>query len=213
MANIFEVFTSGIKKSVAQPASQPGDVFPSGTILQYAGSTPPTNWLFCDGTAVSRTTFATLFGVIGTTYGPGDGSTTFNLPDLRDRVPVGKSGTKALGSTGGLATVSLTAAQNGAHSHGGVSGSNNQDHSHDMAHDHPLQVASSGGAGTTYAFGAAVGTVTDVGGGGAGSPIKMKNGNTGGASAGHTHNISSDGSGTAHENMPPYVAVNHMIKT
>lgn len=61
-------------------------------------------WLLCDGQAVSRVTYAVLFGILGTTYGSGDGSTTFNVPDLRERVPIGKSGTKALGSTGGSAT-------------------------------------------------------------------------------------------------------------
>lgn len=56
---------------------------PSGAIQVFAMSTPPTGWLSCDGSAVSRTTYATLYGLIGTLYGSGDGSTTFNLPDLR----------------------------------------------------------------------------------------------------------------------------------
>ncbi len=59
----------------------PGGV-PPGTVLPYAGSTAPTYYLMCDGSAVSRTTYAALFAVIGTTFGTGDGSTTFNLPDL-----------------------------------------------------------------------------------------------------------------------------------
>lgn len=66
-----------------------GDTFPIGAISEYAGATAPTNWLICDGSAISRTTYADLFNVIGTTYGVGDGSTTFNLPDLRGKVPVG----------------------------------------------------------------------------------------------------------------------------
>lgn len=56
---------------------------PSGAIQAFAMSTPPTGWLSCDGSAVSRTTYATLYGLVGTLYGSGDGSTTFNLPDLR----------------------------------------------------------------------------------------------------------------------------------
>lgn len=56
---------------------------PAGTVIQYAGTTAPAGFLACDGTAVSRTTYATLFSAIGTTYGTGNGSTTFNLPDLR----------------------------------------------------------------------------------------------------------------------------------
>jgi microcystin-dependent protein len=62
---------------------------PSGTIVAFAGSTAPNGYLIADGSAVSRTTYATLFAVIGTTYGTGDGSTTFNLPDLRGRTAVG----------------------------------------------------------------------------------------------------------------------------
>lgn len=65
-------------------------------------------WLLCNGQAVSRTTHSALFGALGGTFGTGDGSTTFNVPDLRDRFPIGVSGTKALGSTGGAATVDAT---------------------------------------------------------------------------------------------------------
>lgn len=63
---------------------------PIGTVNAYAGSTAPTGWLLCAGQAVSRTTYADLFAVISTTYGNGDGSTTFNLPDLRGRYVAGK---------------------------------------------------------------------------------------------------------------------------
>lgn len=62
---------------------------PTGAVYMYGGVTPPSGWLICDGSAVARTTYADLFGVIGTLYGSGDGSSTFNLPDLRGRVPVG----------------------------------------------------------------------------------------------------------------------------
>ncbi len=85
-------------------------VHESGVIQMYAGAAAPTGWLLCDGSAVSRTTYATLFAVIGTTYGVGDGSTTFNLPDMRGRMPVGK-GTNAavdtLGDNEGFATANL----------------------------------------------------------------------------------------------------------
>lgn len=108
----------------------------SGTIVPFGGSTVPTDWLLCAGQAVSRTTYATLFGIIASTYGAGNGSTTFNLPDLRGRVPSGKDdmgGTAAsrltstggvvgttLGATGGTQTHTLTTAQLPAHSHSGV---------------------------------------------------------------------------------------------
>lgn len=81
-----------------------GDPVPTGQITAFGGAAAPTGWLLCDGTAVSRTTFAALFAVLGTAYGVGDGSTTFNLPDLRQRFPMGKaaSGTgSTLGGTGG----------------------------------------------------------------------------------------------------------------
>lgn len=75
-----------------------------GSIIPYAAASAPSGWLLCDGSAVSRSTYADLFAVISTTYGSGDGSTTFNLPDLRGRFPLGKAsaGTGAtLGATGG----------------------------------------------------------------------------------------------------------------
>lgn len=75
-----------------------------GTITAFAGATAPVGWLLCDGSAVSRSTYADLFAVMSTAYGAGDGSTTFNLPDLRQRFPLGKaaSGTgSSLGDTGG----------------------------------------------------------------------------------------------------------------
>ena len=70
--------------------------FPTGSVIPYAGASAPSatlsgvvGWLLSDGSAVSRTTYATLFAVVGTTYGAGDGSTTFNVPDLRGRAPIG----------------------------------------------------------------------------------------------------------------------------
>lgn len=61
----------------------------TGMVMAFAGSRPPAGWLMCDGSAVSRTTYAVLFAAIGTMYGAGDGSTTFNLPNLIGRVPLG----------------------------------------------------------------------------------------------------------------------------
>lgn len=76
-----------------------------GTIVSFGGATAPAGWILCNGAAVSRIAYADLFGVVGTTYGVGDGSTTFNLPDLRGRVPVGQDTTQTefdvLGEVGG----------------------------------------------------------------------------------------------------------------
>ena len=93
-----------------------------GFIIQYASSTPPDGWLLCDGSAVSRTIYAALFSVIGTTHGSGDGSTTFNLPDLRGRVAVGAGQGSGLtnriaGSRGGAETHTLTTSEMPSHNH------------------------------------------------------------------------------------------------
>lgn len=97
-----------------------GDTLPIGSIMPYTKATAPTNWLICDGSAVSRLDYSQLFAVIGTTYGAGDGSTTFNLPDLRGRVAVGKSSDAefdTLGETGGEKTHSLTINEMPSHNH------------------------------------------------------------------------------------------------
>lgn len=82
--------------------------FLTGDLKISARDTVPDGWLNCDGAAVNRTTYQALFMAIGTTYGVGDGSTTFNVPDMRDRFPVGSSGTKAVGSTGGSTSMAHT---------------------------------------------------------------------------------------------------------
>src|SRR3954466_4652007 len=91
--------------------------FPAGTVLSFAGAAAPSGWLMCDGSLVNRTTYAALFAVIGTTYSVGDGSTTFGLPDARQKHILGKaaSGTgSTLGSSGGAIDHTHTGA---AHSH------------------------------------------------------------------------------------------------
>lgn len=98
-----------------------GDTYPIGSITAFAGSTIPANWLLCNGQAISRTDYSELFAVVGTTYGAGDGSTTFNLPDLRGRVAVGVDSTDAnldsLGKTYGEKEVALSINQIPAHTH------------------------------------------------------------------------------------------------
>lgn len=81
---------------------------PTGSVMMWTTGTAPTGWVLCDGAAINRTTFAALFAVIGTTFGAGDGSTTFNVPDMRGRVPVGlgtHADVNALGDNDGEATV------------------------------------------------------------------------------------------------------------
>lgn len=94
---------------------------PVGAQLPFGGSTPPEGWLLCDGSAVSRTDYADLFAVIGTSYGAGDGSTTFNLPDKRGRVSVGKNASDAdfatVGKDGGEKKHKLTVNEMPSHAH------------------------------------------------------------------------------------------------
>lgn len=87
-----------------------------GEMRMYGGSAAPAGWLLCDGSAVSRATYADLFAVLGTNYGAGDGSTTFNLPDLRGRVPVGKGTHADIGALGDNDGVTL-ANRRPAHRH------------------------------------------------------------------------------------------------
>ena len=109
-------------KILTQPS---GDTLPIGSIAQFGGENAPTNWLFCNGQAVSRETYAELFSVIGTTYGDGDGSTTFNLPDFSSRSPMGvgtgtdgtNSETTTLGQEKGEYTHQLTVHAMPSHNH------------------------------------------------------------------------------------------------
>ena len=90
---------------------------PAGIVMPFAGSVAPNGWLLCDGSAVSRSEYADLFTAIGTTYGDGDGSTTFNVPDLSGKVVIGVSDNHALGSTGGEESHTLTESELPAHVH------------------------------------------------------------------------------------------------
>jgi microcystin-dependent protein len=102
----------------------------TGTILAWTDTSVPSGFLECDGSAVSRSTYSGLFAVIGTTYGAGNGSTTFDLPDLQDNVPVGKSGTKSLASVGGANTVAATGNVGGSTANATLSTAQLASHSH-----------------------------------------------------------------------------------
>jgi microcystin-dependent protein len=117
--------TSNIQTQIDGVASSP-----TASVIAYAGSSAPSGWLLCDGAAISRTTYSTLFAAISTVYGVGDGSTTFELPDLKGRVIAGKESSDTrltsggsginggtLGSTGGTETHTLLTAEMPAHTH------------------------------------------------------------------------------------------------
>lgn len=120
-----------------------GTALPPGIIVPFAASNPPAGWLICDGVAVSRSTYNSLFSIIGTTYGVGDGSTTFNIPDLRRMFIRGVDATRSVGS--------IEQDQNKSHSHtGSISSAGNHFHSAstsigaDGNHSHIGSTSSSG---------------------------------------------------------------------
>lgn len=99
-----------------------GDTVPIGTIMPYSGSEEPVNWITCDGRELNRFEYEDLFTIIGTTYGEGDGSTTFNIPNLKGKIPVGFDSEdgdfNAVGKTGGEKTHTLTIEEMPKHRHG-----------------------------------------------------------------------------------------------
>lgn len=122
---------------------------PSGAIMQFAGASVPAGWLLCNGEPVSRTTYANLFAAIGTAYGVGNNTTTFNLPNLKGKIPVGMDVAvpifNALNNTGGTTGVTLGVANLPQHNHG----LNN--HAHTLSHGHPLTgTGTHTHTGTTY---------------------------------------------------------------
>ncbi len=218
------------------------DFVPAGAIMAWPATTPPTGWVLCNGQQLSRVTYNTLFRAIGTTYGSGNGSTTFNVPDLRGRFPLGKADSGlagALANDGGVLdhTHNVSAhnhaiSGDGAHDHGGATGSGG-------AHDHGGATASAGShshlfsgttASATGGLGVAGGVLntdpafhthaymgmTDADG---------AHSHTISLHAGHTHTIasggshdhggttSSGGSGTTDAANPPYLVLNYIIAT
>lgn len=174
-----------------------GSSAPAGTVSMFGGSSAPSGWLLCQGQAVSRTTYADLFAVIGTTYGSGNGSTTFNLPNLQGKFALGKSSSYALGSTGGAATVTLTTDQIPAHTHGSKSLTGSAE-----AYGDTGIIGSSGGTSGIVSKGS--GGYIGPGWASGYSGYKL--------SVDATHEHSSVGGGAAHDNMPPYQTVSYIIK-
>ena len=179
--------TSGT--SVVAPSSSNT---PAGIVLPYAGSSAPAGYLMADGTAVNRVTFAVLFGVIGTTFGVGDGSTTFNLPNPAGRTIMGVgtytdsvsgSITRTLGQQVGAAAHVLVTAEMPSHNHGGG------------AHTHTYAAYN---APNTPTLGAMTGNSSNVA-----NPSTSNSGTI----------ITTQGSDAAHNNMQPSLGLNYIIKT
>ena len=206
-----------------------GDTNPVGAVTAFAGSVAPTSWLLCYGQNVSRTVYAPLFAVIGTTYGAGDGTTTFTVPDMRGRAVAGldnMGGTDAgrlsvantLGTTAGAETVTLTSAQSGvpAHYHANTVTNNTVTTGAGTAHTHAQNnfgiAPSAGGYPSANGF-VNGGAGVDAQGGGRG------NGNE----SAHTHNVTSNvtisnvdntaaNAASAHSVMQPTIVLNYIIK-
>jgi microcystin-dependent protein len=208
------------------------EIMPAGTVTQTARITAPTGWLLCEGQAVSRTTFARLFDAIGTTYGTGDGSTTFTLPNLRGRVPVGRDITQTefdvLGETSGAKTVTLDATQIPAHNHTGITSSDGA-HTHTFSgtttktgsHSHTQRFTLNAASGSNMGGMASAGSAQSPGLTSqqvtldAGDHEHTYFGTTSGASANHSHTFTTannPGGGQAHNNLQPYIVLNYMIK-
>jgi microcystin-dependent protein len=158
---------------------------PAGILAPFAGSTAPDGWLLCDGSAISRTTYSSLFAVIAATYGAGDGSTTFTLPDLRGRMAMG------LDNMGGTSAGRVTNVQ--ADAMGGADGEETHILTEDeMAiHSHTLRRITSGSSndsGFEYS-----------------NPSSSYNSHD-------NPSIEEAGGDQAHNNMPPYMALNYLIK-
>ena len=176
----------------------------AGMIQMFAGSTAPSGWLLCQGQAVSRTTYAKLYSVIGTKWGSGDGSTTFNLPDLRGRAPIGAgTGTGLTARTLGDISIgeeahkltSSEAAQKGVSTNGM---SANASHKHEMGYKSVDR--GSGSTGTRMGpYGSTTSGVTVI--------------NTASTSVAHTHSITASDAANAHNNMQPSAVVNFIICT
>ena len=174
--------------AVATTAFVQNNAIPTGALMMWSTASPPSGYLLCNGSAVSRSVYAALFAVIGTTFGVGDNSTTFNLPNYNNRVPVGAGGLYALAATGGskdAITVSHTHTLTG----GGVTGTFVT------------------GVSSTLSYGYQTG-----GPGGVGSAVTAVSTTTGIPSY-SSPTVQTAGSSGTDQNMQPYLAMNFIIKT
>ena len=158
----------------------------AGFIQMYGAASAPTGWLLCNGAAVSRSTYATLFALIGTTFGAGDGSSTFNVPDMRDKFPVGSGSTYALNATGGSANSTLP-----SHTH--TATVTDSGHFHNLSN---TGGSGSSGGGNLSIDSAVSGTLT-----------------TASKTTGVTVANSTEGTSATNTNLPPYRGINFIIKT
>ena len=168
----------------------------TGIVIPWGSASIPSGFLECNGSAVSRSTYAALFAVVGTTYGVGDGSTTFNVPDLTDRTVVNKSNTKNLAQTGGANTVTPTGNISGS------TGSTTLTSSQIPSHLHSITGLENPGE---------MGNSANATGGVAGGSTRQT-ANTGSGQS-HDHNLSANFVGSANSVLQPYLVLIYIIKT
>jgi len=168
----------------------------TGALIMWPTASAPSGYLLCNGSAVSRTTYAALFAVVGTTFGAGDGSTTFNLPNYADRMPIG-AGTIAasIGASGGSATTTLSTSNLPSHSHSATSTVSDPGHLHYSLSGGFFGAGSTGGTGPNSNAVNNPTTASAV----TGISVSTTIGNT--------------GSGTAVTTISPYLGINFIIKT
>lgn len=187
-----------LKRESRSQGKRAGFGLPSGVYMPFGGTTAPAGFLLCNGQAVSRKSYPELFAQIGTTWGAGDGSTTFNVPNLVDRVPIGAGNLYSAAGTGGSKDA-IAVSHN--HTYSGTSSS-------DGAHQHTID-----GGVTVRVLLPFVGGGGNYGAGPA-STADLVSVDSAGA---HTHtysgNTSTDGSSGTNANLPPYVATHWIIKT
>jgi len=170
---------------------------PTATIVPWSSASVPSGFLECDGSAVSRTTYASLFAIVGTTYGSGDGSSTFNVPDLSNNVTVGKSNNKALASTGGADTVTNSGNIGGSTANATLSTPQL------ASHNHPLGMTPQGRKDPPPQ--SPFDHTPGAGG--------FHNSGNSGSGGGHSHNMSANFSGSATSVVQPYLTIMYIIKT
>ena len=170
---------------------------PTGSIQAYGGAAAPTGYVLCDGSAISRTTYSDLFTAIGTSYGVGNGSTTFNVPDLKGKFPRGKDADD-LGDADGDETKDLSHTHTtGDHS---LTTAEAPVHKHDLYYENKNVDTLHGGQTFNFALAETSGT-TKTG--------------TDNAGSGDAHNHGATGSelSSSEDVMNPYLVVNYIIKT
>lgn len=210
LKNSTPIPAGGLVGQTALTAATP----PVGTVYMWAAETTPTGHLRLDGSAVSRTTYAALFALWATKYGAGDGTTTFNLPDARNRFPY-MAALADVGDTGGSSLI--TEAQLPAHDHsiGGNTGSSTVNHTHEIPHHgHNLDYASD----TNVSLGGSFTRVYDVG-GGSGNAVTggVNSGSdrtTSSASGSHSHSLPSatGNAGSGANYYPPFFTLDFIVK-